>query len=170
MSSAAALLFPMPVNRWSESQAAVLDPAALLLYRSNLLGSDLTVTNFGGGNTSAKLSEVDPLTTQFVDVLMVKGSGGDLGSMRLDGFSTLYLDKLRRLQQFYRGADHEDAMVEYLPHCTFNLNPRPASIDTPLHALLPFAHIDHVHPDAMIALAASSQGEAATQEIYGDTV
>jgi rhamnulose-1-phosphate aldolase/alcohol dehydrogenase len=142
----------------------------LLLYRSNLLGSDLTVTNFGGGNTSAKLRERDPLTGDLVDVLYVKGSGGDLGSMTLDGFSTLYLDKLLKLQRLYRGVDFEDEMVGYLPHCTFNLNPRAASIDTPLHALLPFAHIDHVHPDAVIALAASSNGEKATAEIYGESV
>jgi len=170
MKTSFATPFASPANRWSDAHAAALGAAELLLYRSNLLGSDLTVTNFGGGNTSAKLSEVDPLTKQFVDVLWVKGSGGDLGSMRLDGFSSLYLNKLLRLQQFYRGASHEDAMVEYLPHCTFNLNPRPASIDTPLHAFLPFVHIDHVHPDAVIALAASSKGETATQEIYGDSV
>src|SRR5947208_609075 len=104
MKTSLATPFASPVNRWSDAHAAALEPAELLLYRSNLLGSDLTVTNFGGGNTSAKLPEVDPLTKQFVDVLWVKGSGGDLGSMRLDGFSTLYLDKLLRLQQFYQGA------------------------------------------------------------------
>jgi rhamnulose-1-phosphate aldolase/alcohol dehydrogenase len=147
-----------------------MDAPGLLLYRSNLLGSDLTVTNFGGGNTSAKLQETDPLSGERVDVLYVKGSGGDLGSMKLDGFSTLYLDKLLQLQKLYRGVEHEDEMVGYLPHCTFNLNPRAASIDTPLHALLPFAQIDHVHPDAIIALAASSRGESATREIYGDSV
>ena len=147
-----------------------MSPAELLLYRSNLLGSDLTVTNFGGGNTSAKLTAVDPLTGQEVPVLWVKGSGGDIGSMRLDGFSTLYLNKLLGLEFLYRGVEHEDEMVEYLPHCTFNLNPRAASIDTPLHAYLPFAHVDHVHPDAIIALAASSGGEAATKEIWGGKI
>lgn len=147
-----------------------MSPTELLLYRSNLLGSDLTVTNFGGGNTSAKLTAVDPLTGQEVPVLWVKGSGGDIGSMRLDGFSTLYLDKLLGLEFLYRGVEHEDEMVEYLPHCTFNLNPRAASIDTPLHAYLPFAHVDHVHPDAIIALAASSGGEAATKEIWGGKI
>ena len=147
-----------------------MSPTALLLYRSNLLGSDLTVTNFGGGNTSAKLTAVDPLTGQEVPVLWVKGSGGDIGSMRLDGFSTLYLNKLLGLEFLYRGVEHEDEMVEYLPHCTFNLNPRAASIDTPLHAYLPFAHVDHVHPDAIIALAASSGGEAATKEIWGGKI
>lgn len=147
-----------------------MSPTELLLYRSNLLGSDLTVTNFGGGNTSAKLTAVDPLTGQEVPVLWVKGSGGDIGSMRLDGFSTLYLNKLLGLEFLYRGVEHEDEMVEHLPHCTFNLNPRAASIDTPLHAYLPFAHVDHVHPDAIIALAASSGGEAATKEIWGGKI
>jgi rhamnulose-1-phosphate aldolase/alcohol dehydrogenase len=170
MTSTASLLFPRPVNRWSDKDAAALDPAGLLLYRSNLLGSDLTVTNFGGGNTSAKLQGVDPLNGERVEVLYVKGSGGDLGSMTLDGFATLYQQKLLQLQKLYRGVEHEDEMVGYLPHCTFNLNPRAASIDTPLHSLLPFAHIDHVHPDAIIALAASSNGAAATREIFGDTV
>jgi rhamnulose-1-phosphate aldolase/alcohol dehydrogenase len=170
MSKQSALLFASPTNRWSDAQTSKLDPAGLLLYRSNLLGADLTVTNFGGGNTSAKLREKDPLTGEQVDVLYVKGSGGDLGSIKLDGFSTLYLDKLLRLQQLYRGVEFEDEMVGYLPHCTFDLNPRAASIDTPLHALLPFAHIDHVHPDAIIALAASSNGESATLEIYGESV
>jgi rhamnulose-1-phosphate aldolase/alcohol dehydrogenase len=135
-----------------------------------LLGSDLTVTNFGGGNTSAKIREKDPLTGEEVDVLWVKGSGGDIGSMKLDGFSTLYLDRLLGLEKLYRGVEHEDEMVGYLPHCTFNLNPRAASIDTPLHAYLEFAHIDHVHPDAVIALAASTGGERATREIWGDEI
>jgi len=167
---ATATQFVIPVNRWIEEHAVTLDPAGLLLYRSNLLGSDLTVTNFGGGNTSAKLKESDPLTGESVDVLYVKGSGGDLGSMGLEGFATLYLEKLLKLKALYRGVAHEDEMVGYLPHCTFNLNSRAASIDTPLHALLPFAHIDHVHPDALIALAASSSGESATREIFGSTV
>jgi len=170
MAEKSALLFKVPLNQWSDIDSAGLYPRGLLLYRSNLLGSDLTVTNFGGGNTSAKLRETDPLTGEDVEVLYVKGSGGDLGSMKLDGFATLYQDKLLQLQRLYRGVEHEDEMVGYLPHCTFNLNPRAASIDTPLHSLLPFAHIDHVHPDAVIALAASSNGEAATQEIYAGSV
>ena len=165
-----ALPFQAPVNRWSQERAQGMSPAELLLYRSNLLGSDLTVTNFGGGNTSAKLTERDPLTGESVQVLWVKGSGGDIGSMKLDGFSTLYLDKLLRLEKLYRGKEHEDEMVGYLPHCTFNLNARAASIDTPLHAYLPFAHVDHVHPDAIIALAASTGGEAATREIWNGAV
>ncbi|MDX2276633.1 MAG: bifunctional rhamnulose-1-phosphate aldolase/short-chain dehydrogenase [Hyphomonadaceae bacterium] len=161
-----AIPFAIPANRWSEAAAKGLSAPELLLYRSNLLGQDLTVTNFGGGNTSAKIPGTDPLTGAETQVLWVKGSGGDIGSMKLDGFSTLYLDKLRGLERLYRGVAFEDEMVGYLPHCTFNLNPRAASIDTPLHALLPFAHVDHVHPDAVIALAASSGGEAATREIY----
>jgi rhamnulose-1-phosphate aldolase/alcohol dehydrogenase len=168
--AAPALRFAAPASRWSDERARSLSDAELLLYRSNLLGSDLTVTNFGGGNTSAKLDDRDPLTGEPVRVLWVKGSGGDLGSMKLDGFSTLYLNKLLGLERLYRGVEHEDEMVGYLPHCTFNLNPRAASIDTPLHAYLPFAHIDHVHPDAVIALAASSNGEAATREIWSGRV
>jgi rhamnulose-1-phosphate aldolase/alcohol dehydrogenase len=165
-----ALLFAVPVSRWDNAVSTTLSHAELLLYRSNLLGSDLTVTNFGGGNTSAKLTETDPLTGEQVEVLWVKGSGGDIGSMKLDGFSTLYQDKLLGLEKHYSGPDDDDKMVGYLPHCTFNLNARAASIDTPLHSLLPFAHVDHVHPDAIIALAASSGGEAATQEIWGGRI
>jgi rhamnulose-1-phosphate aldolase/alcohol dehydrogenase len=166
----AAIPFAVPASRWDAAHAATLSPAELLLYRSNLLGSDLTVTNFGGGNTSAKLTETDPLTGAPVEVLWVKGSGGDIGSMKLDGFATLYQDKLLGLEAHYSGPDDDDKMVGYLPHCTFNLNTRAASIDTPLHSLLPFAHVDHVHPDAIIALAASSGGEAATQEIWGGKI
>ena len=167
---ATAIPFAVPASRWDESEAARLSPAELLLYRSNLLGSDLTVTNFGGGNTSAKLTDIDPLTGDQVDVLWVKGSGGDIGSMKLDGFATLYQDRLLGLEAHYSGPEDDDKMVGYLPHCTFNLNGRAASIDTPLHALLPFAHVDHVHPDAIIALAASSGGEAATREIWGGRI
>src|SRR5437762_14077271 len=144
-----------------------MSPEELLLYRSNLLGKDCRVTNYGGGNTSAKLEMRDPLTREPVTVLWVKGSGGDLGSMKLDGFSTLYLDKLEKLKALYRGIDHEDEMVDYLPHCTFSLNPRPASIDTPLHAFVPARHVDHVHPDAVIAIAASRNSEDLTRQIYG---
>ena len=167
---AAANPFAVPASRWDEGHAATLSPAELLLYRSNLLGSDLTVTNFGGGNTSAKLHETDPLTGEAVEVLWVKGSGGDIGSMALDGFATLYQAKLLGLEAHYSGPDDDDKMVGYLPHCTFNLNGRAASIDTPLHSLLPFAHVDHVHPDAIIALAASSGGEEATKAIWGGKI
>ena len=156
--SRAALPFAVPASRWNEAEAASMSPEELLLYRSNLLGSDLTVTNFGGGNTSAKLAATDPLTGAEVEVLWVKGSGGDIGSMKLDGFATLYQAKLLGLEAHYSGPEDDDKMVGFLPHCTFNLNGRAASIDTPLHSLLPFAHVDHVHPDAIIALAASSGG------------
>lgn len=166
----AAIPFAVPSSRWDDAVAAKLSPAELLLYRSNLLGSDLTVTNFGGGNTSAKIVETDPLSGNQVEVLWVKGSGGDIGSMKLDGFATLYQDKLLSLESHYSGPDDDDKMVGYLPHCTFNLNGRAASIDTPLHSLLPFEHVDHVHPDAIIALAASSGGEAATQAIWGGKI
>jgi rhamnulose-1-phosphate aldolase/alcohol dehydrogenase len=162
--------FAVPQNRWDDNAASTKTPAELLLYRSNLLGSDLTVTNFGGGNTSAKLNETDPLTGEAVEVLWVKGSGGDIGSIQIDGFSTLYQAKLLALDTHYSGPADDDKMVGYLPHCTFNLNNRAASIDTPLHALLPFAHVDHVHPDAIIALAASSGGEAATKSIWGGAI
>jgi len=165
-SGSAAIPFAIPASRWDDSVAALLSDAELLLYRSNLLGSDLTVTNFGGGNTSAKLIDADPLTGKSVVVLWVKGSGGDIGSMKLDGFATLYQEKLLALEVHYGGPEDDDKMVGFLPHCTFNLNGRAASIDTPLHSLLPFVHVDHVHPDAIIALAASSGGEAATREIW----
>ncbi len=161
---------PAPFPKWNPGHAASLDAPGLLLYRSNLLGSDLRITNYGGGNTSAKLLETDPLTGQKVTVLWVKGSGGDMGSMKLDGFSTLYMDKLQALQGMYRGPAHEDEMVAYLPHCTFNLNPRAASIDTPLHAYLPFVHVDHMHPDSVIAIAAMANSEALTQKIFSGTV
>ena len=151
---------------WDDALAGRLDKPGLLLYRSNLLGSDLRITNYGGGNTSAKLVQKDTLSGQDTAVLWVKGSGGDLGSMKLDGFSTLYLDKLNALKGLYRGLAHEDEMVGYLPHCTFNLNPRAASIDTPLHAYLPFAHVDHMHPDAVIAIAAMADGERITQQVF----
>ncbi|MHA4838186.1 bifunctional rhamnulose-1-phosphate aldolase/short-chain dehydrogenase [Sphingopyxis sp. MSC1_008] len=168
--AAPAIPFAVPTSRWDDDVAAKLGAAELLLYRSNLLGSDLTVTNFGGGNTSAKITETDPLSGAEVEVLWVKGSGGDIGSMKLDGFATLYQDKLLSLETHYDGPEDDDKMVGYLPHCTFNLNGRAASIDTPLHSLLPFAHVDHVHPDAIIALAASSGGEEATKAIWGGKI
>ena len=133
-----------------------------LLYRSNLLGSDKRITNYGGGNTSAKVMEKDPLTGETVEVLWVKGSGGDVGTIKLDGFATLYQSKLEGLKKLYRGVEHEDEMVGYLPHCTFNLNPRAASIDTPLHAFVPKKHVDHMHPDAIIAIAAAKNSKELT--------
>src|SRR5215469_158102 len=157
---------PLP-NLWDDEHAASLDEPGLLLYRSKLLGGDLRITNFGGGNTSAKMTAADPLTRAPTKVLWVKGSGGDIGSMKLDGFSTLYLDKLLSLKSIYRGLEHEDEMVRLYDHCTFNLNPRATSIDTPLHGFVPHAHVDHVHADAVIAIAASEKAEALTREIYG---
>ncbi|MEL6818749.1 MAG: bifunctional rhamnulose-1-phosphate aldolase/short-chain dehydrogenase [Pseudomonadota bacterium] len=157
-------------NRWDEKIATGMSEAELLLYRSNTLGSDKRVTNYGGGNTSAKIIETDPLTGQTAEVLWVKGSGGDIGSMKLDGFATLYMEKLNALKKLYRGLDFEDEMVGYLPHCTFGLNPRAASIDTPLHAFVPRKHVDHVHADAIIAIAASENSRALTQEIFGDRI
>ncbi|MBS1803254.1 MAG: bifunctional rhamnulose-1-phosphate aldolase/short-chain dehydrogenase [Acidobacteria bacterium] len=143
---------------WDEKTASTLDEPELLRYRSNLLGADLRITNFAGGNTSSKVVERDPLDGTERKVLWVKGSGGDLGSMKRSGFATLYLDKLLELEKVYGGADLEDQMVELYPLCTFGLNPVAASIDTPLHGFLPFAHVDHLHPDWGIALAASANG------------
>jgi rhamnose utilization protein RhaD (predicted bifunctional aldolase and dehydrogenase)/NAD(P)-dependent dehydrogenase (short-subunit alcohol dehydrogenase family) len=144
---------------WDESVARTLDPPALLRYRSNLLGSDLRITNFGGGNTSSKIEGTDPLDGQKKTVLWVKGSGGDLGSIKVEGFATLYLDKVLALAKIYRGVELEDEMVGLYPLCTFGNNPVAASIDTPLHAFLPFPHVDHLHPDWGIALAASANGK-----------
>jgi rhamnose utilization protein RhaD (predicted bifunctional aldolase and dehydrogenase)/NAD(P)-dependent dehydrogenase (short-subunit alcohol dehydrogenase family) len=151
-------------DRWDEAVAATLDPAELLRYRSNLLGSDLRITNFSGGNTSSKLEETDPLDGQTKTVLWVKGSGGDLGSIKRAGFATLYLDKLLALKQSYKGVEREDEMVALYPLCTFGNNPVAASIDTTLHGFLPFAHVDHLHPDWGIALAASANGLEKTAE------
>jgi rhamnose utilization protein RhaD (predicted bifunctional aldolase and dehydrogenase)/NAD(P)-dependent dehydrogenase (short-subunit alcohol dehydrogenase family) len=145
-------------DRWDENTASGMDEPELLRYRSNLLGSDLRITNFGGGNTSSKVDMPDPLTRQNVQVLWVKGSGGDLGSIKRSGLATLYLNKLLALEQMYGGVDREDEMVEYYPLCTFGLNPVAASIDTPLHGFLPFRHVDHLHPDCAIALAAAANG------------
>jgi rhamnulose-1-phosphate aldolase/alcohol dehydrogenase len=153
---------------WDDAHAKSLDEPGLLLYRSNLLGADLRITNFGGGNTSAKVAHKDPLTGQGVQVLWVKGSGGDIGSMKLDGFATLYMDKLESLKTLYKSLDQEDAMVHALNHCIFNLNPRAPSIDTCLHGYVPWAHVDHVHSDAVIAIAASADSEKLTKEVFGD--
>ncbi|MCF1707914.1 bifunctional rhamnulose-1-phosphate aldolase/short-chain dehydrogenase [Tabrizicola sp. J26] len=155
---------------WNDAKAASMSEADKLLYRSNLLGSDKRVTNYGGGNTSAKVMEQDPLSGELTEVLWVKGSGGDIGSMKMEGFSTLYMDKLRALKGKYRGVEFEDEMVGYLPHCTFNLNPRAASIDTPLHAYVPRKHVDHVHSDAIIAIAASVNSRDLTKEIFGNEI
>ncbi|MEY1554978.1 bifunctional rhamnulose-1-phosphate aldolase/short-chain dehydrogenase [Yoonia sp. R2331] len=157
-------------NKWDDARASKMSDSEKLLYRSNLLGSDKRITNYGGGNTSAKVMEDDPLTGDKTEVLWVKGSGGDVGSIKMDGFSTLYMDKLNALRGLYRGVEFEDEMVAYLPHCTFNLNPRAASIDTPLHAYVPAKHVDHMHPDAIIAIAAAKDSKALTQQIFGDSI
>ena len=149
---------------WDPKVAATLDEPELLRYRSNLLGSDLRITNFAGGNTSSKIGETDPLTGEPVQVLWVKGSGGDLGSIKRPGFATLFLDKLHALERLYKGVDTEDEMAEMYPLCTFGKNPVAASIDTPLHGFLPFPHVDHLHPDWGIALAASGNGKAKMEE------
>src|ERR1700677_2353337 len=151
-------------DRWDDAVAAKLDAPDLLRYRSNLLGSDLRITNFGGGNTSSKLEQVDPLDGKTKPILWVKGSGGDLGSIKRTGFATLYMEKLLSLERVYRGVELEDEMVDLYPLCTFGNNPVAASIDTPLHAFLPFAHVDHLHPDWGIALAASANGKIKMEE------
>lgn len=160
---------------WDDAKAAGLDSVGRLVYRSNLLGADLRITNTGGGNTSSKIAERDPLTGQSVNVLWVKGSGGDLRTSTKENFSSLYMDKLVGLIPRYKEAANsgpktpiEDAQVGLYPHCTFNLNPRASSIDTPLHAFIPFKHVDHMHPNAVIALAAARNSERLMREIYGD--
>ena len=157
-------------NLWDDAKASAMSESERLLYRSNLLGSDKRITNYGGGNTSAKVMETDPLGAGEVEVLWVKGSGGDVGTIKMDGFATLYMDKLNALKSLYRGVEHEDEMVGYLPHCTFNLNPRAASIDTPLHAYVPKKHVDHMHPDAIIAIAAARNSRELTRTIFGDDI
>ena len=157
-------------SSWDERLAETLSPQDLLVYRSNLLGADKRITNFGGGNTSSKFDMPDPLTGAPVEVMWVKGSGGDLGSIRLDGFATLDMARFRSVRQAYTGPEMEDDAVALYPHCTFGLNPRAASIDTPLHGLIDRPHVDHVHPDAIIAIAASVDGEAIAREIYGDEI
>jgi rhamnulose-1-phosphate aldolase/alcohol dehydrogenase len=162
---------------WDEEYAGTLDPVGRLIYRSNLLGSDQRITNTGGGNTSAKLTETDPLTGSEVEVLWVKGSGGDLRTSKRENFSSLYQDKLIALRSLYDAASEkgpktpiEDAMVEAYLHCTFNLNPRAPSIDTPLHSFVPYKHVDHTHPNAAIAIAASKNSAELTRKIFGDEV
>src|ERR1700756_5164185 len=151
---------------WNEQHARELgdNQLALLRYRSNLLGADLRITNFGGGNTSSKITLPDPFTGKPVRVLAVKGSGGDLGSIKETGFALLYLDRLEQLKSLYRGEAHEDEMVGYYPLSAFGENRVAASIDTPLHAFLPFPHVDHLHPDWAIALAASANGKSKLDE------
>src|SRR5579872_7480311 len=151
---------------WSDEKARQLagNELALLRYRSNLLGADLRITNFGGGNTSSKLDLADPFTGRSVRVLAVKGSGGDIGSITESGFALLYLDRLEQLKELYRGEKYEDDMLRYYPLSAFGENRVAASIDTPLHAFLPFLHVDHLHPDWAIALAASANGKRKLEE------
>ena len=157
---------------WEEDKAAALkgDEVALLVYRSNLLGADLRLTNYGGGNTSCKAMAKDPLTGAEVEVMWVKGSGGDLGTMQKNGLAALYVDRLHSLKNRYRGLAHEDEMVELFNHCIYDLASKAPSIDTALHGFLPFKHIDHLHPDAAIAIAASKDGEKITKELFGGKI
>ena len=157
---------------WDEAKAAELagDEVGLLVYRSNLLGADLRLTNYGGGNTSCKATTKDPLTGKEVEVMWVKGSGGDLGTMKRNGLAALYVDRLRALKNIYRGIEHEDEMVELFNHCIYDLASKAPSIDTPLHGFLPFKHIDHLHPDAAIAIAAAKDGKKITQELFSGTI
>ncbi|AVR45630.1 bifunctional rhamnulose-1-phosphate aldolase/short-chain dehydrogenase [Christiangramia fulva] len=157
---------------WDEEKAASYgdDQVALFLYRSNILGADLRITNYGGGNTSCKTIEKDPLTNEDVEVMWVKGSGGDIGTLTREGIAGLYTERLRNLKNVYKGIEDEDRMVGLFNHCIYDLNSKAPSIDTPLHGLLPFKHIDHLHPDALIAVAAAKDSEKVTKEIWGDTM
>ena len=163
---------------WDDAAAGKLTPAGRLIYRSNILGADQRITNTGGGNTSAKIMEKDPLTGEQVEVLWVKGSGGDLRTSKLENFSSLYQERLIGLQKIYarggrEGAEDADRGLPWwgcIAHTTFNLNPRASSIDTPLHSFVPFKHVDHTHPNAAISVAASKNSEALTKKIYGDDV
>ncbi|MCX2482821.1 bifunctional aldolase/short-chain dehydrogenase [Pedobacter sp. MR2016-24] len=157
---------------WDEAEAAKLagDEVALLLYRSNLLGADLRLTNYGGGNTSCKADATDPLTGETAEVMWIKGSGGDIGTLKRNGLAALYVERLRSLKKIYRGLDQEDEMVELFNHCIYDLNSKAPSIDTPLHGFLPFKHIDHLHPDAAIAIAAAKDGKQITQELFNGTI
>lgn len=162
---------------WEDEVANQLSPVDRLVYRSNRIGDDITLTNTGGGNTSSKLMETDPLSGEQVEVLWLKGSGGDLRTAKRDGFASLYLDKIKSMRPIYenhpeKGAksEIEDSMYPMYSHCTFNLNPRACSIDTPLHTLVPYKHVDHLHPNSVIAVAASVNQEKLTKEIYGEEV
>jgi rhamnulose-1-phosphate aldolase/alcohol dehydrogenase len=157
---------------WETSKADALgnDQVALFLYRSNILGADLRITNYGGGNTSCKTIEKDPLTNEEVEVMWIKGSGGDIGTLTKAGIAGLYTERLRNLKNVYGGLSDEDRMVGLFNHCIYDLDSKAPSIDTPLHGLLPFKHIDHLHPDALIAVAAAKDSEKVTKEIWGDTM
>jgi rhamnulose-1-phosphate aldolase/alcohol dehydrogenase len=157
---------------WDEKKAEALagDEVGLLIYRSNILGADLRLTNYGGGNTSCKAMAKDPLTGKETEVMWVKGSGGDIGTLKKSGLAALYVDRLRSLHNVYRGLEYEDEMVELFNHCIYDLASKAPSIDTPLHGFLPFKHIDHLHPDAAIAIAAAKDGKKITQELFNGTI
>ena len=157
---------------WDVAEAAKLanDEVGLLIYRSNLLGADLRLTNYGGGNTSCKAMAKDPLTGVETEIMWIKGSGGDIGTLKRSGLAALYNDRLINLKNIYRGLEHEDEMVELFNHCIYDLNSKAPSIDTPLHGFLPFKHIDHLHPDAAIAIAAAKDGKRITAELFDNTI
>ncbi len=157
---------------WSvkEAEKSGDDQVALFLYRSNILGQDLRITNYGGGNTSCRTIEKDPLTNEDVEVMWIKGSGGDIGTLTRSGIAGLYTQRLRDLKNVYKGLDDEDRMVGLFNHCIYDLESKAPSIDTPLHGLLPFKHIDHLHPDALIAIAAAKDSKKVTEDIWGDTM
>jgi rhamnulose-1-phosphate aldolase/alcohol dehydrogenase len=157
---------------WDEAKAAQIagDEVSLFIYRSNLLGADLRLTNYGGGNTSVKITDKDRLTGENTEVMWIKGSGGDIGTLKKSGCAALYMDRLRNLEKVYLGISHEDEMVELFNHCIFDLASKAPSIDTPLHGFLPFKHIDHLHPDAAIAIAAAKDGEKITQELFNGEI
>ena len=177
MPSTTPIRFDCLVNLWRDEDANALDPLQRLVYRSNLLGQDRLITNTGGGNTSSKLDESDPLSNEPVQVLWVKGSGGDLRTATTVNFASLYQDKVLALEDIYDQADVrgvkteiEDRMVSLYSHCTFDCNPRAPSIDTPLHAYVGARHIDHTHPNSVIAIAAAKRSEELTREIYGQQI
>ena len=157
---------------WDDAEAAKLagDEVGLLIYRSNILGADLRLTNYGGGNTSCKVMAKDPLTGIETEIMWIKGSGGDIGTLKKSGLAALYNDRLRNLKNIYRGLEHEDEMVELFNHCIYDLNSKAPSIDTPLHGFLPFKHIDHLHPDAAIAIAAAKDGKKITAELFNNSI
>ena len=157
---------------WDDAKAAALagNEVDLFIYRSNILGADLRITNYGGGNTSVKIQDKDPLTGSETEVMWIKGSGGDIGTLKKSGCAALYMDRLLSLTSVYRGLEHEDEMVELFNHCIFDLSSKAPSIDTPLHGFLPFKHIDHLHPDAAIAIAASKDGEQITNDLFGGLI
>ncbi|SMO53976.1 bifunctional rhamnulose-1-phosphate aldolase/short-chain dehydrogenase [Gracilimonas mengyeensis] len=164
-------------SKWDENEVKDKDALARLVYRSNLLGSDAYINNTGGGNTSSKVMEKDPINGEEAEVLWVKGSGGDLRTAKKPNFASLYQQKLLKLQEIYHDMDNtglktpaEDSMTKMYPHCTYNLNPRAPSIDTPLHSFIPFKFVDHTHPVPVIAIATADNGPELMEKIYGDEV